>query len=559
MINFFQTKKNLIVKVLFLLILFIGLLYLFRGAYNYGMNMDEITRANNLVAYFNSNAYPQNQGLYNINLFGHAIPLMQREYISTAMLLPYLPLFLFDDPLIGIRTMYFVYFFISLSVFFLILSKFNIRLSILTTLMIASSPIFFPEITIGFAWSLHILLITPGIYLLYLYFTNPETKKNNLWYLFFGIFLISLAVNISFYNVWILTALFLISTVFFIKQWGMIFSSWSKILVALSAFVLGLLNFVIYNIDNKLATFKPLYKRIFDLENYNKTPINYTESLPLADDIENKISIFLHGVVGANYYLYLFLAVIVLILYFIIFGKIWTKGIISKNRYYFIPILATLLITVFIFVSPNAYRPGHFVHLIPFFSLTVICLFLLYHKFYPKLNNIWMILLIFMISLNIFTTKEIMVEANTTNGEGYFSPAIFELNDYYNKHNISDKDTVYLQWGMYSQMYFLNKGEYKINSLVFQLVTKENEAQKEIIRKYLISFVSEGEKIYFPIYDCNDKLWEPNANAFFDLMNEYNIDVNEEKVFYEKNGKKVFTLYSINNLSEIKNILDDSN
>jgi hypothetical protein len=75
-----------------------------------------------------------------------------------------------------------------------------------------------------------------------------------------------------------------------------------------------------------------------------------------------------------------------------------------------------------------------------------------------------------------------MNEANNTNGTGYFSPAIFELNDYYKNHHIADKDTIYLQWGMYSQIYFLNKGKYLINSQVFQLVNKSNEEQKDILK-----------------------------------------------------------------------------
>jgi hypothetical protein len=326
-------------------------------------------------------------------------------------------------------------------------------------------------------------------------------------------------------------------------------------LVVLTAFWLGLFNFVIYNIDNKLATFKPLFQRFFDADNYNKNPVNYVEAIPFFDDLIKKFRILLGYLVEPNYLSYLALTLLIIILYLIICYKLIYLKRLSENKYYFISIITTILILIFIFISPNTYRAGHYVHLIPFFSLSVVSLFLLYQKIFPKSIVYWKVLLVLIILLNISSSTQSMNEANNTNGTGYFSPAIFELNDYYKNHHIADKDTIYLQWGMYSQIYFLNKGKYLINSQVFQLVNKSNEEQKDILKKYLINFTSQSDSLYFPIYDQYNELWDPNAKAFFDLMNDYHYEYEIEQKFLEKNSDEIFTLYRVDNCQKLQELL----
>ena len=138
-----------------------------------------------------------------------------------------------------------------------------------------------------------------------------------------------------------------------------------------------------------------------------------------------------------------------------------------------------------------------------------------------------------------------------TRGKNHFSPAIFELHDYIRTESLQSEDIIFLEWGMYTQLYFLNQGEFKINSLVFQLYDTRNydERKAELIKLFTRQKNPlRSDKLYFPVYhDSFDKRNDAILNDFHRFIGENNGTLNKIMTFYETNGDEIIMVYELDN------------
>jgi len=544
-----------------LLILVIGS-FLFRGWLEQGMEIDEVNRLNNLIPLFNGNAEPCNQSIFDINLFGFDIPLMYKVYISSAFIIKYLPLGLFEDYFFGLRLLHFCYFVISIIAFFLIISKYNLYIAFFSSLLMVTSPIFYPIVRIGFARSLYVFSLSLSFLCFYNFFNKPTNKGINL---FLAVFILFFTANQNFYFIWIITALFITSILFYPNYYKPIVTSFKNLLTVLLAFGLGLANFIIYNVSQGFPTISTLFLKLFKLEEYNKRPISFRAARPLLDEFSIRwqcISNFFSD--NFDFYLVLNLMGVVIVLL-----ALWRIIKIKRCRdfkIYFFPFIVFLIIMGEILISPNTLFRSKYVYLAPFYELSILSSVLLFAQLFisKKYSKVFVIgIPILILALNFCTSNRIVKKTNekgmvTFNPaflehNDHFSPVIFELNDYLSNHNIESDDIIFLVWGMQAQLYFLNKGNFRTNSLIYRLLDKETEKDKQkILKSFFLSYKIKSKKrinLYFPLYV---NLRTDINNAFFNFVELHNGKIRLEKTFCDKNGKEILRLYKLENLCSFR-------
>jgi len=540
--NFFNRILKYVIAIL---VIFIIILIMFRGSYKDGMEYDEIYSTVNIVPIVNHNAEYYNSSIFNIRMLGHDIPIMYKEYISSVSLLPYFPIAFFKDYLAGIRTLHLLYFFLSIAIFFMIFAQYDFIYSFVTAVLMSTSPIFFPAARCGFADPIHIALLAIAVLFIYKFFKQGKKLTD----LFLAGFILFFTANLGFYFVWDITGMAIAGILLFPDYCKTIFGSLKNIAILTASAVIGLLNFVIYNIGAGFPTIKPLILKIFFPSEYNKQPIDYKASLPFAQDIAVKmgnISDFFAGY--ANIYYFIIIAMSC-VYGFLIYWLISKKKI-MEYRLYIFSFICFWLILIMILISPNSTRAGHYVYLIPFMELSMVSLVILLNKFYNStmIRMPGVIFLVFVAVLNIFVSNIQVSKIVASRGTGNFSPAIFDLRDYINDKKIDSKDIVFLDWGMQNQIYFLNKGNFKINSLVFELMNKTGQEQYKILKAYLISKFGKDapDALYFPFYSREDSL----RDALVGLVNFNGGKIEQTHLFNETDGEEIISLYKLENVKE---------
>jgi len=544
-------------------VFFLITFFLFRDNITLGMQFDEVIRINNLIPLINPDAEPYNQSIFNISLLGFTIPLMYKFYLSTALLIPYIPLFIFHDNLLfGLRFLYGFYFFLSISILFFILSKkLSYPVSFLTSLLVITSPVFYPEVFTGRAHSIQIIFLTLAVYFLYVFF--EENRKSG--YLFLGTFLFFIGANIEAFLLWVIAAVFFSSIIIFPQYWKIILESPKYCMILLLAFILGWLNFFIYNILSPFSTIKPLYLKIFDPVAYNQMPVDYVQTAPLLTDVSDKITIIFPSFFNRYGFVYCLIIIALIALYFLSAFQLVKSKQISEFKAYFFPFFCFCLVFIFILISPKTTRAGHYVYIIPLFEISIVTFFLLGEKIFNKkvFSRLLIISLICLVLMNSFVSSKEIISIKESKGVDHFSPAIFKLNEYFHNESLQSDHIVFLEWGMYTQLYFLNKGEFDVNSLVFQLYdTKSYDERKATLKKYFSKPYTPGDSdtLYFPLYhEGFDTRNDAILADFKQFVYENNGTLNKISTFYETNGDEAMSMYELEHASQFFDYVKKSN
>jgi len=175
-----------------------------------------------------------------------------------------------------------------------------------------------------------------------------------------------------------------------------------------------------------------------------------------------------------------------------------------------------------------------------------------------------LLLFIILILINGFVIAEEICQYNKTRGTILFSPAIFDFKDYVDEKQINSKSIVFIQWGTYSQLYFLNKGEFFLNNLVFQMLGADSPKQRYyILESFILTHYSknEYEEIYFPIYREGIGLlyFDEIKKDLQNFLLTHGGELELITTFNEKDGKPLIYLYRLSNIDVIvNNILNQS-
>ncbi len=529
---------------MFLLALLAISLILFRGALDQGMEMDEVSRVINVIPLVNSHAEPLQRALFGFDLFGRYIPVMFKQYISSAYLLRFLPLAFFNDYLFGIRFLHWFYFVLSLSVFYLVMTKFSNYLAVFGTLLVATSPLFYPQVRISFADTLHILYLSVAGLFFERFFRHGQRKRD----LFFGFLLLFLCANQMFYFSWVIAGLLLAGILLFPRETLSCFFPLSRSLVVALALMLGLVNFVVYNVAQGFPTLMVLFNRLFRPQVYNAAPIDYRPAQPFAEELARKLHQLPLYFDTPGFYLGLYAATLLVTLLFAF--HLQRQGRFGENRLYFLPGLTTVIILGLILISPNSTRVGHYVFLIPFLQLSVLSAVLGAGRILGGFGRLRRIVLIgvpaVLVTFSFMVSNSVVVATNRTGGTVRFSPAIFDFVRYLDTHSIDSGDVLFTVWGLHLQPYFLHHGEFRMRRAIYELLARPTQADKEAFFEQYFSSCravpERGDALYFPFFARVDV---EVREALLDFLKRQNGTVVLEKVFPERNGQPAILLYRL--------------
>lgn len=532
-------NKFVIYDISIIILIITIALILFRGWIGYGMEFDEVYRASNVYSIFNPDAFKWSQEIYSINFLGHSVPIMYKEYLSSAMLLQYIPVLIKGNPIVVIRVTYLVYYVISMVVMYFAFKKCSRGFATSLVLLAMTMPCLFPYIR--FQWANLIPAIS--ISLAFILFNKYKSSEKP-YFIFLISLILFLNVNMQFYFIWNLVGITVTLILLYPKKALRFISNIRNMLLVFMGMIIGCFNYVIYNINNKFPTFEKLFNFLFEKDTYNLNKIDGRNSPAIMDKINSYLYCF-----GTADKLYIALTIIMILTFFAISIYLFKNKIFQQEKKYFIGIGLFILSFFAMLISPNSQGAHHLCYMVIPWTLALVSLIFLIRKLF---TGKVLILILLLILINLYTCNNKVIAANNNPGTGYFTSSIFNMLEYANQNNYEGEDLLFVDWGFHSQFYFSERGEFDINALVFQLKWKE----KDEIYQYLdsVGAIKDNQPYYIPCYvftentedgidsdklimdkgDCEYSFYAETEHFLQYYINK-GAEVHIEKVFYEKN------------------------
>ncbi len=535
---------------LFLIVLAVIVAVFFRGYMDYGLHFDKVNRLNTIIHLINPKAYPDNQSIFNITIFGHQIPIMYKQYISSVSGLSsiYLPLYFFENYYVGLKFLDFTYFVLTIFLSYKLVRKYT-DLAFVFGLMLLVSPILYPKILFGFVNNIHIILFLFASHLLYLYYSN---KNPNKWLLFAGFFILFFSCNLFFYNSWILAGLLATILLFFPGRVKRTLLNIKELSIILIAFFIGLFNYIVYNVAMGFPSASLFFMRLFSRDEYNLHPIDAVQAKPFSEDIAYKFNTVIPHLLGKHYHIYYYSFMALILAYLIVLFVLIKQKVLKKYRFYFIPIFGFFVTFVLILLSPKTFRAGHYLHLSPFLELSIISIVILYMKVFTLkwIKPVLVTILILLISLNISSSYGKIKKSRLNKGRRVFSPAIYDLNNYLDLNNIDFNSVFFSEWGLSAQIYFLNKGEKIINDYTGEFRYKHDPELSESLERNIISFINDRpgiKEIFFPVLSYKDLYV---LDGLLKVVKNLGFKAERFKTFYQNDGSEIIYLYRVTGINQ---------
>lgn len=181
----------------------------------------------------------------------------------------------------------------------------------------------------------------------------------------------------------------------------------------------------------------------------------------------------------------------------------------------------------------------------PFTAAVVSLCILLEQEFSVKRVTVAILALVFAGCMIQSVVK--VYRTNLAKGTGIFTSAIFDLVDY-TADNEMDDDLLFVEWGFYAQYYFMNKGEFTIRQVVWDLrsdITQEEAV--ELSEECLSWMLEDRQTCYFPCYlDKSGEIQNGQIALFVEGAVQNGFDVTIERDFYEADGTTpIIRLYKV--------------
>lgn len=528
------------------LIIFIGAIIavFMKDIYSYGVHFDEVNRSNPVFAIVNKNAYPNNQAIWSINLYGKEIPIMYKEYISSFRILNLLPIAFFSNSFVAARTWYVVCFVAEILLLYFYLKRFNKYLALSVSVLVMLNPFLYPDFNYGFSYLVHFFFLLIGAFFFEKYF---KTNKNK--YLFLGVFVICFGASFSFYFIWCIVGLVASSLLLNFDIWKKIICNIKSLLIAFVGAVFGLFPFVIYNLANGFPTVKVFIKNIFKHDEFNMDNIHEDSFLEGLIKTFDRVDMLLNYKLGV----YVFIFALTIIIWTVL-AVLKKKNKIEISKFYFYPVLVLFFTVVSIIISPKPRFPYHWLHIAPVYELAFVLglYYILKYAIKKYYKHIITTVVIILAMFNASNSYEKTVNRTIPVDAYNISTAMFDINDYLNENDVSSEEILMLEWGIEAPLYFLNRGEIAdVNGkLYYSLMNIDVESAEVLILKAILNY--DSECIYIPLYNANNEGlgYIRVREALFNVLEEYNFDY-ETINYYDNSG-------NVNNMDLIilKNVKD---
>ena len=473
-------------------------LVMFRGTQHLGMEFDEVFRVNNLVAVIHPDAEPYNQAISSIGVLGHSIPLMYKQYISSAFLVAFLPLVFFPDPLTGIRVLYVTYLILAASLAFLLFRDRAPWVAFLIPLLAMVSPLLYPDVTYGFADTQHYLPLIGAAW-----FVRRYIRTRRPWSLFAGGLLAGVAANVFFYSVWVLAAAAVAFVVVYPRVARSLVTSIRALLALFAGVAIGMFNYVYYNLTQGFPTLTPLINKIFFPARYAANPIDFrSNDAGVIAGLPTRLH-YAGTLLGSSETFFitaLALSFVVAAAGAVVLGR---RRQLAAARPAFVPPIMLVIALGLILISPNTTRRGHYAVLVGLVAATLVAVFLLATRIGPRMRPAVYRTVAAALAATVFVVSAGVSRSATerviaSGGRGFFSSAVFDLWDYLVEHPVPDGAVLQVQWGTYAQFYFLSDGTYVSPSVVSQVLGGATPAAREDVVETALE--ASGGVALIPVY-----------------------------------------------------------
>ena len=488
--------------------------------YDYGIFYDEVNRLNPMFAMFDSTAIHDTQATWSIKIGDHIIPMMYKEYISSLSTFYMLPLLLFKNPVIGLKTLYLIYFFIEIACLYLYLKRFNKNFAVGVCILFCINPLHYPDAFYGFSNSFHIVFIVSSLFQFEKYYLTRKKRK-----LFGAVFLLCLGANLSFYTVWNIVALATASLFIDFEVWKSILKDAKSIGVVFLAGVMGLFNFVLYNVLNGFPTIAKLLTYIFDTGEFQMDGVT-NESL--GESIRYTLS-RLDYMLGGTLNIYIIILLLTTI-FWTGLAALYIKKKFFINKHFFYPILATIITIFCILISPKPRFPYHWLRLSPAWEITLLLTFGIAAQYLRKKAKmiVYAAGFIWIAGLTFVSTEKINSNQSSALND-YISNDYQKITDYITKLNIDNSQILYFEWGIDAPIYFISRG--KFNPAIryyFDFMFYEQEQFEERLKEAFAMLAFQD--MYVPLYKENDDVTLNQPLIYKEVlhfMEKYNLSYNK--------------------------------
>jgi hypothetical protein len=498
-----ENWKRWVATLMVLLGLWTVVLVLFRGREDYGMNYDEVLRLAPYLRLVHPEAAKVDQAIYSLKLGTVSIPIMLKSYISSLGPLSLVPALFFERQPAGLRLIEMLYFLICVSILFLFLRGYDFALAAWTSLLVATAPHLYPEVRFGFVTLLHVVFLVAAAVL-----ARKGMKRPTETLPWFGAGVaVGLCVNVLFYSLWTLAGLASALCVVFPQETWNVIRRVSRVGAFAAGVAVGAVNFVIFNLATAGGSLRPLWVGLFDRTEYNRDPIDYRVLPQFSVEISNKLR-ELAQIVGEGQTIAAaaFAAIVGLMIVTFVVGAVVLRRRgpweLRHRACFFSPVAFTVSFLA-ILVTPKSGRAGHWAFVSPLLELAIVSVALLVaRELLPSLSvaqrrGILAGGLTIVAGLFFAMSNFAVVQANATKGEFSFSPAIYAINDELSKRAPGNFEAIAVDWGFWSQLYFLSNGRLPVTELSFRLANQKYAAARDVLGTELARLYEPDKQILF--------------------------------------------------------------
>lgn len=453
----------------------VAALWMFRGSTTLGMEFDEVFRINNLLPHLYRGAEPYDQAISSLTIFGHSIPLMYKEYISSAILWPYLPLPLFSDPVVGLRVLYLVITVGVASLAFWLFRRRSYWVAAVVPGLAVLSPLLYPDVTYGFVSLPHLLPLLVAVWAFARFVGRWEP-----WWFVLTAFLAGAAINTSFYAAFPVAGLGAAAVLLYPREVSSVVRRPMWLAASVLAALVGLFNYVYFNLTKGYPTLAPLLARL--AADSSDVTIDYRQSSGVLSEIGPRLTLLV-GLLGdvATWTLVLG-AMSYLVLTFTAVDALRRHDL-HRDRLLLVPAVALPVALLAILVSPNATRRGHYGMLVGLIEALCVAAFVALARRLGAEGRRATRALAVVLSATLAvgyaaTSAGAMESVRRSGGAGFFTDAIFDVWAHLRQNGVPDQAVLQVQWGSYSQLYFLSEGTYTSPVLVFQVLAAVDDAER---------------------------------------------------------------------------------
>jgi len=486
-----------------------------------------------------------------VKFFGTYFPLMlgSESYhvaLESYILLPFF--WLFGINVIVLRLVPIFMEVITLVFIYLFLKDFfDKKVGLLAVFLLVINHIFLLETKLGLNSASMLHFAAMGVLLSLWRWYRSKGEK----YFYLGIFMLGLGISIRVWFVWFVGGIFLLGLIFYkdignkIKKNILKYSLFGAVI-----FCLGIFFFIFYNITSNFSTVRYIIEHFFDTKNkinnieyfgnlisrlrnfglwlngswslleqggwYNRTPMKDISTNPVSCGLflGSFIYLALNGIFKRSYY--------------------------SRKRVLFILLLFIMILLQTPLTLSTLGGPHLFI-LYPLIQIIMALAFVdIIRNF--KANKIILCFISAVFSIFIFnecsnTFNNSYVYFNKTGGTGNNSNSIYAVSKYLEEKKIYEP--ILMDWGIYYNLIFLSEGRSTPKTASYI----EGGGEKGVFIEELKNSLKKPNVYIFHADEFSNR--QDVYAIFKEICKEYNKNIITEKIFYQRDGKPVFVVYSV--------------